>query len=188
MLGRIRSATQRMGNLIDDLLELSRVTRTEMHKEPMSLTAVVEEVTSELQSGQPDRTIDVVIEEEVFANADERLMHIVLENLMRNAWKFTSHHDAARIEFGTVKVDGTTAYVVRDDGVGFDMEYADKLFTPFQRLHAASEFEGSGIGLAIIKRIINRHGGRVWTEAEVEKGAAFYFTLGSSGGGSGDNK
>ena len=126
----------------------------------------------------PERQVEFVIAEGLVANGDARLLSIVLENLLGNAWKFTSKHASARIEFGaTTRQDGKTEYFVRDDGAGFDMAYSGKLFGPFQRLHSASEFPGSGIGLASVQRIVHRHGGRVWAEGEVERGATFYFTV-----------
>lgn len=178
-LHRIRNATQRMGNLIDDMLSLSRVGRAEMFIEPVSLTAIVSESASILRSEDSQRDVELIIQDDVVVTGDERLLGIVMDNLMRNAWKFTSRHDSARIEFGSTQVNGDTAYFVRDDGAGFDMEFVNKLFMPFQRLHGRDEFQGTGVGLATIKRIIDRHGGRVWAEAEVEKGATIYFTLNS---------
>ena len=176
-LRRVRAATQRMSQLIDDLLNLSRISRTEMHYEEVNLTAIAKAIAAELQKTQPERQVEFVIGENIVAHGDSHLLRIVLDNLLRNAWKFTSKHPHAKIEFGTIQQDGRLVYYVRDNGAGFDMNYANKLFTPFQRLHKSTEFEGTGIGLATVQRIIHRHGGSVWAEGEVEKGATFYFTL-----------
>lgn len=176
-LRRIRAASQRMSQLINDLLTLSRISRADMHFEELNLTAMVEEITAELRQSQPERDVEFIIEPNVKAYGDSHLLRIVLENLLSNAWKFTSKHKSAIIEFGVKEHDGKTVYFVRDDGAGFDMAYVDKLFVPFQRLHEQDEFEGTGIGLATVQRIVHRHGGTVWAEGEVEKGATFYFTL-----------
>jgi light-regulated signal transduction histidine kinase (bacteriophytochrome) len=176
-LQRVCAASQRMAELIEDLLTLSRVTRAELRRGPVDLSALVAAVAAELRQGQPERQVEVVIADGLVTTGDARLLQAVLENLLGNAWKFTSKSDPARIEFGHTIVDGQPTYFVRDNGVGFDMGYADKLFGPFQRLHSADEFEGTGIGLATVQRIIRRHGGRVWAEGEVDQGATFYFTL-----------
>ena len=177
-LQRVRSATQRMAQLIDDLLKLARVTRSEIHRRPVDLSAQAREIAEELQKADPERQVKFVIAEEVNVQGDARLLRVVLENLLGNAWKFTRKHPGTRtIEFGATQHDDTRAYFVRDDGAGFDMTYADKLFRAFQRLHTMTEFEGTGIGLATIQRIIHRHGGRVWAKGAVEQGATFYFTL-----------
>jgi len=176
-LQRVRAASQRMAQLIDDLLHLSRVTRREIHRETVDLSALAGKAVAELQMTQPERRVEFVIEEGLVANADVHLLRVVLDHLLGNAWKFTASHSCARIEFGATQRDGETAYFVRDDGVGFDMVYVGKLFGAFQRLHAMTEFEGTGIGLAIVQRIIHRHGGQVWAEGAVEQSATFYFTL-----------
>jgi len=176
-LRRVRAATQRMGQLIDDMLDLSRVTRASLSREQVDLSALARSVATELRKTEPQRQIEFTAAKELFAEADPRLLRIVLENLLRNAWKFTAKHPRAKIEFGVTRNNGESAYFVRDDGAGFDMTYANKLFGAFQRLHAMTEFNGTGIGLATVQRIINRHGGRVWAQGEVEKGATFYFTL-----------
>lgn len=177
-LQRIRAATQRMGNLIDDLLTLSRVIRSDVRIESVNLSRLASHICAELQRTQLDRQIEFVIKPGLLASGDERLLQVVLENLLNNAVKFTSKHSQARIELGTiVQEDGSLVYFVRDDGVGFDMNYASKLFSPFQRLHGMQEFQGNGIGLATVQRVIRRHGGRVWAESAVESGATFYFTL-----------
>jgi PAS domain S-box-containing protein len=176
-LQRVRAASQRMAQLIDDLLNLSRVARSDMRREIVNLSVMAQEIASELQKSEPERRVEFVISEGLVANGDARLLRLVLENLFSNAWKFTGKHPSAKIEFGVETYDGRYAYFVRDDGAGFDMSYIDKLFTPFQRLHGVTEFPGTGIGLALVQRIIHRHGGRVWAEGQVEKGATFYFTL-----------
>jgi len=177
-LMRIRTAAQRMAQLIDDLLNLSRVTRAPLNPEPTSLSTIAQHIIRELQQTEPNRIVEFSITPNIIANCDPRLMKVVLENLLNNAWKFTSKQGLARIEFGAVEdpVNGRV-YFVRDNGAGFDMAYVNKLFSAFQRLHTSSEFPGIGIGLAIVQRIINRHGGRVWAEGEVNKGAVFCFTL-----------
>ena len=178
-LRRVRAASQRMGRLIDDLLTLSRVTRRELHRGRVNLSRIASAIADELRESDPERDVEFIIEPELVAYGDAHLLRVVLENLLGNAWKFTSRHPKARIEFGAIyQPDGATVYFVRDDGAGFDMAYADKLFGPFQRLHAMTEFEGNGIGLATVKRIINRHRGHIWAEGAVEQGATFYFTIG----------
>ena len=176
-LQRVRAASQRMGQLIDDMLALSRVTRSEMRCTPVDLSALAESVLSELQKSQPERSVEFFITPKLMVSADSNLLRIALENLLGNAWKFTAKRPKAQIELGLTSHDGKQAYFVRDNGAGFDMAYAGKLFGAFQRLHRVAEFEGTGIGLATVQRIIHRHGGMVWAEGEVEKGATFYFTL-----------
>jgi signal transduction histidine kinase len=176
-LQRIRAATQRMGMLIDDLLNLSRMTRAEMRKERFNISALAHSVVESLQAAHAARRIEFRIEDALEANADPRLLRVVLENLLGNACKFTSKRTSARVEFGKIQRNGSTAYFVRDNGAGFDPAYANRLFGAFQRLHGATEFPGTGIGLATVQRIIHRHGGEIWADGEVEKGAAFYFTL-----------
>jgi light-regulated signal transduction histidine kinase (bacteriophytochrome) len=177
MLKRVNTAGQRMAQLIDDLLNLSRVTRTEMRRESVDLSALAQTIASDLQQGQPDRQVELVIQDGVVGTGDARLLRVVLENLLGNAWKFTGKQEQAHIEFGVKPEAGESVYFLRDDGVGFDMAYADKLFGTFQRLHSLREFEGTGVGLATVQRIIQRHGGRIWAEAAVGQGATFYFTL-----------
>ncbi len=178
-LQRVRAASQRMARLIDDMLTLSRVTRRDMVCEEMDLSALAQEAAADLRKAEPERQVEFVIEPGVVARGDARLLGAVLENLLGNAWKFTAKHPRARIEFGSTLSGGERAYFVRDDGAGFDMAYADKLFGAFQRLHSQNEFPGSGVGLATVQRIIRRHGGRVWAEGAPEQGATLYFTLGS---------
>lgn len=174
---RIIAATGKMGQLIDDLLNLSRLTRAEMRREPRNLSAIVQKLAEGKKRAEPERKVEFVIEDGLFANVDEHLMTVALQNLVDNAWKFTAKRESARIEFGSMKKDGKLTYFVRDNGAGFDMKYADKLFRPFQRLHRPEEFPGTGIGLAAVKRVIERHGGAVWIEGEKGKGATVYFTL-----------
>ncbi|MCE1252411.1 MAG: PAS domain S-box protein [Anaerolineae bacterium] len=177
-LMRVRAAARRMGLLIDNLLKLSRVTRSEMVFSRVELSALVKKLAGELQELQPEsRRIEWVLTPDIVVYGDEKLLEVALSNLLSNACKFTSLQDVARIEFGLTSQNGKPVYFVRDNGVGFDMNYADKLFGVFQRLHSAAIFEGTGIGLATVQRIIQRHGGQVWAEAEPEKGATFYFTL-----------
>jgi signal transduction histidine kinase len=176
-LQRVRGASQRMAQLIDDLLELSRVTRGQINRQTVDLSALARTIAAELHNSEPEREVEFAVAEGLSASCDPRLLRIVLENLLRNAWKFTGNHQRARIEFGRSHSNGQSAYFVRDDGAGFDMAYADKLFGAFQRLHAMTEFNGTGIGLATVQRIIRRHGGQVWAEGQVEQGATFYFTL-----------
>ena len=177
-LRRVRAAAQRMGELIDDLLNLSRLTRGEMREEKVDLSAMAMSTAEELRKRQPARRVEFVIADGLTANGDAGLLKLALENLLGNAWKFTSKKTHAKIEFGMVsRPDDGPVYFVRDDGAGFDEAYAGKLFAPFQRLHRADEFEGNGIGLAIVQRIVHRHGGRVWAEGALERGATFYFTL-----------
>jgi PAS domain S-box-containing protein len=177
-LMRIRTAAQRMAQLIDDLLNLSRLTRAALTPEPTNLSKIAQHIVQELQRTEPNRIVECSIAPNITAECDPRLIKAVLENLLSNAWKFTSKQELARIEFGMqVDEDQKCVYFVRDNGAGFDMAYVNKLFGAFQRLHASSEFQGIGIGLAIVQRIVNRHGGRVWAEGSVDKGAAFYFTL-----------
>jgi len=176
-LQRVRAASHRMGRLIDDLLHLSRVGRREMRVQETNLSDLAVHVSRELQTSEPSRHVDFDITPELYGKGDERLLKIVLENLLGNAWKFTGKTERARIEFGRGVKDGVEAFYVRDNGAGFDMNYADKLFTPFARLHGASEFPGSGIGLAVVQRIVNRHGGRLWAEGEPNHGATFWFAV-----------
>ena len=176
-LERVRAGCQHMGQLIDDLLNLSRLTRREMHREAVDLSELAERIATRLRQAQAERQVEFVVVNDLIVQGDRTLLQVVLENLLGNAWKFTGTHPRARIEFGVAEVEGQPAYFVRDDGVGFDMAYADKLFGAFQRLHTVEEFPGTGIGLATVQRIVHRHGGRVWAEGAVEQGATFYFTL-----------
>jgi PAS domain S-box-containing protein len=181
-LKRVRNASQRMGQLIDDLLSLSRVTRSELKRVRTDMSAIAEAIVQELRAESPERTVDVSIHPGMQCLADPSLMRIALQNLLGNAWKFTSKQPSASIEFGALTQRNKTVYYVRDDGAGFDMGHAGKLFGAFQRLHSPREFEGTGVGLATVSRIIDRHGGTVWAESTLGKGATFYFTLAGGGG------
>jgi PAS domain S-box-containing protein len=176
-LNRVRAAAQRMYTLIDALLTLSRVTREEMRRDVIDLSALARSVATELQRTHPDRKVDFVIAPGIIGVGDGSLVRVALENLIGNSWKFTSRLAKARIEFGAVDSNGATVYYVRDNGAGFDMAYVDRLFSAFHRLHTAEEFPGTGIGLPTVQRIVRRHGGTVWAEAEINEGATFWFTL-----------
>jgi PAS domain S-box-containing protein len=176
-LQRVRAAAQRMGELIDDLLNLSRLSRGEIHHESVDLTGMAKTVVAELRERDPQRQVEVAIADGLVAQGDPHLLRLVLDNLLGNAWKFTAKQPRARIEFGSGGGNGDREFFVRDNGAGFDMTYADKLFGAFQRLHSATEFSGTGVGLATVQRIVHRHGGQVRAHAEINKGATFYFTL-----------
>lgn len=178
-LQHVRTSCREMNQLIDALLNLSLVTRTEMRSETVDLSALAQAIASGLREKEPQRDVEFVIEKGMIAEGDGQLLRIALENLLGNAWKFTGKRAQARIEFGILHDSPSekTVYFVRDNGAGFNMAYVDRLFGAFQRLHASSEFQGSGIGLATVQRIITRHGGRIWAEGEVNHGATFYFTL-----------
>jgi PAS domain S-box-containing protein len=177
-LHRIRSATQRMAELIDSLLALSRLTRMELRRDTVDLSQMARAIAADLQQQEPDRQVEWSLADDLIANGDARLLRVALENLLGNAWKFTAHTPAARIAFGkSTQDEGTEAFFVADNGAGFDMAYADKLFGAFQRLHRTNEFPGTGIGLATVQRIIQRHGGRVWAQGRVNEGATISFTL-----------
>ncbi len=177
-LGRVRSETQRMGRLIDDLLQLSRITRAEMHRDTVDLSVTVASIAARLRELHPERSLEFVIQPGVTALGDARLLDVALTNLLQNAVKFTGTRDRARIEFEVAGSNGNRIFALRDNGVGFDIAYAGTLFGAFQRLHSESEFPGTGIGLATVQRVVHRHGGRIWAEAEPDRGANFYFTLG----------
>ena len=181
-LGRVRAASRHMATLIDDLLDLSRVGRRPLRREPVDLAGLAAGIIEELRASQPGRDVEFVAGENITAWGDASLLKVALENLLGNAWKFTARERGARIEFGADRDPGpgflAPVYYVRDNGAGFDQAYADKLFGAFQRLHGQDEFEGTGIGLATVARIVHRHGGRVWAEGRVGEGATFYFTLG----------
>jgi light-regulated signal transduction histidine kinase (bacteriophytochrome) len=166
-----------MGNLIDALLALSRVTRGDWRPQRIDLSALVRTVAAEIAAREPQRVVEIVVQDHVSADADLQLLRVLFENLIGNAWKFTAHAPAARIEFGAVVNNGTTTLFLKDNGAGFDMAHAGKLFAPFQRLHTEAEFPGTGIGLATVQRVVNRHGGRIWAEGTVGEGAVFYLVL-----------
>lgn len=177
-VARIVAAARRMDHLINDLLTLSMVTRSEMTREAIDMSELAHKIVAELADVSPTRTVTTTISPNMIAHGDPRLVRVVLENLLTNAWKFTSRREHASIEIGQLSgSDGGPAFFVRDNGVGFDQNYADKLFGPFQRLHDATQFPGTGIGLATVRRIVQRHGGRVWAEGRTAEGACFYFTL-----------
>jgi light-regulated signal transduction histidine kinase (bacteriophytochrome) len=166
-----------MGALIDAMLQLSRTSRCPLRRATVDLSRIARRIAEELQRREPERNVEIAIDASARAVGDPELLGAVLENLIGNAWKFTAKRHRARIEFGRAAQNGEAVYFVRDDGAGFDPAYSDKLFQPFQRLHATNDFDGTGIGLATVQRIVRRHGGRVWAEGAVEKGATFYFSL-----------
>jgi signal transduction histidine kinase len=176
-LARVRAATARMSALIEDLLDLSRISGGELHRQAVDLTDVSREVVEELRRSDPARHVTLEVEDGLMASADRKLVTIALENLLGNAWKFTSKSGEARIGVGRVVQVGESVFFVSDNGAGFDPDHVARLFQPFQRLHGQSEFAGTGIGLATVKRIVSRHGGRIWAEASIGKGATFFFTL-----------
>jgi signal transduction histidine kinase len=176
-LKRIQAAIVRMGQLVDDLLDFSKVNRMQLRKTDIDLSVLAQGLLKELQFRDPTREVEFHVQTGLVVKADEHLIAIVLTNLLENAWKFTSKHKHALIEVGVLKLPTETAYFVRDNGAGFDMAYVNKLFAPFQRLHTQKEYSGTGIGLATVQRIVSRHGGRVWAEGEMEKGASLYFSL-----------
>jgi len=174
---RVKNASQRMGVLIDDLLKLSRLSRVEISMETTNLSDMAESIVNDLKASDPERKASFQIQKEMMAKVDRSLVQIALQNLLGNAWKYSKNQPEAKIEFGTFLKDGQTVYFIRDNGVGFDMKYVDKLFGAFQRLHSISEFEGTGIGLATVQRIIRRHQGTIWVDAEINKGATFFFSF-----------
>ena len=176
-LERVECAAQRMTHLIDDLLTLSRVSHHALHREPVDIADLARKILVDPAARSPDRVFELRVESGVRATADRGQLQILLENLLGNAWKSTAHQPTAIIEVGSRAVDGPTVYFVRDNGAGFDMKHADRLFRPFQRLHSSSEFEGSGIGLATVHRIVGRHGGRVWIDSAPGRGTTVYFTV-----------
>ena len=166
-----------MSMLIDDMLKLSKLTRSEMRREQVDLSALARMALGGFGKSEPGRMVKVTVQDGLTVTGDPVLLQVAMDNLLSNAWKFTSTTEAATIEFGARTEDGKMTFFVRDNGVGFDQKYAGKLFGPFQRLHSSAEFPGTGIGLATVQRIINRHGGKVWAQGEPGKGATFYFTL-----------
>ncbi|WP_428332125.1 response regulator [Novosphingobium sp.] len=176
-LSYIRESAQKMAQLIDGLLALARLTRSEMHVEEVDLSELAQAAVARLQQAHPGRQVNVAIEPHLDVQADARLAAVVLDNLVGNAWKFTGKVATGRIEVGAIEQDGKPTYYVRDNGAGFDMSFANKLFGVFQRLHSVSEFEGNGVGLATVQRVVTRHGGRIWAESAVNQGTTFYFTF-----------
>jgi signal transduction histidine kinase len=181
-LTRVRNAAQSMGRLIDDLLKLTRLSKDELRPRLLDLSAIASAIIEELQEAEPERRVRVVIHDGIEGYGDPAYIRLVLQNLLENAWKFTANRETPCIQFGETTFEGEHAYFVKDDGAGFESEYAGKLFQPFQRLHSVQEFPGTGIGLTTVQWIIRRHGGRVWAEGAVEQGATFFFTLSSGGG------
>jgi light-regulated signal transduction histidine kinase (bacteriophytochrome) len=179
MLENIRQATNKMNRLIDDLLKLSRITRSQMNIEAVCLSDIATSIYNQLKTADPARQVETSVSPGLMVQGDANLLQIALDNLLRNAWKFTSRTPQAHIEFGSQSGSEGDVYYVRDNGAGFNMQYVEKLFIPFQRLHGEDEFEGTGVGLATVRRIVQRHNGRIWAEAEPDKGAAFFFTLDS---------
>jgi signal transduction histidine kinase len=179
-LERIIQASKRMSELIDDILELSRISNRDITLTHISLSDLAETIMEQFRQTHENRDADIIIAKEIYWEADAQLMRLVLENLLGNAWKYTGKKEHTQIEFGSQKRDNKTVYFVRDNGVGFDMQFVDKLFSPFQRLHSYDEYEGTGIGLASVKRMIERHFGKIWIESKVDVGTTVYFTLGVS--------
>jgi PAS domain S-box-containing protein len=177
-LATVRESAQRMARLIDDLLALTKVVRSDIRRAPIDLSAMARDTLGRLRAHDPEREVEIAIAEKLEAKGDPALLGVVFENLLGNAWKFTGKRKGARIEFGCNDASGERVYFVRDNGAGFDMAYSAKLFGVFHRLHSIEEFEGTGIGLATVQRVIHRHGGRVWGQGKVDHGATFYFTLG----------
>lgn len=173
----VQESSELMARLIDDLLKLSRVTRSEMSREEVNLSEMARNIVAEREKAEPHRRVEATIAPDITVYGDFNLLRVALDNLLGNAWKFSGNAASPRIEVGAVIHNGRPAYFVRDNGVGFDMKYAGKLFQPFQRLHKVTEFPGTGIGLATVQRIIRRHGGEVWAESKAGEGATFYFTL-----------
>ncbi len=176
-LNRISDSAQQMGHLIDSLLDLARINRSDLSRRRVDLSALVRHAAATLQSSEPDRPVQLIIEDGLFAEGDARLLDVMIDNLLHNAWKFTAGKAEPRIEFGADRSDAGQIFFIRDNGAGFDMDHATQLFKPFQRLHRADEFEGTGIGLATVQRIVQRHGGRIWGHGEPAVGATFYFKL-----------
>ena len=166
-----------MSQLTDDILKLSRITRAEIHKESVNLSEMARSITNDLKATQPERQSEFIIAPDLVVDADKALLEILLRNLLENSWKYTAKCPYTRIEIGALSQDGKTVYFVKDNGVGFDMKYSDKLFQPFQRLHSDKDYPGTGIGLATAARVIHRHSGKIWADSEIGKGATFFFTF-----------
>ena len=176
-LNRIRKSSHLMSQLIDGMLQISRISRVDMHLDKVDLSAIVRPIVEEMKQSKPERNAEFAISPEIVVIGDKVLLEALMRNLLENAWKFTAKCQQTMIEFGMTLKENLPVYYVRDNGIGFDMKYGDKLFIPFSRLHSRDDFPGTGIGLANVQRIIHRHGGRIWAEGEVGKGATFYFTL-----------
>jgi light-regulated signal transduction histidine kinase (bacteriophytochrome) len=176
-LQKISDAAARMDRLTEDLLRLSRITRSQLKREPVDLALLARQVVHELRQTEPHRDVVFAISDSLGTHADPGMMRVALTNLLGNAWKYTGRRQQALISFGQEERDGQRVFSVRDNGAGFDMSFASKLFAPFQRLHSAREFPGSGVGLACVARVIHKHGGRIWADAKTGEGAAFFFTI-----------
>ena len=177
-LDRIRKASVKMGHLIDDLINISRVSRVDLNKETVNLSSMAEEILTTLHNEEPERKVEWKIEKEIKVKADKTLMHVMLQNLLGNAWKYTSKTPVAKIRFyRQTKENEPDTYCIEDNGTGFDTQYRHKIFKPFERLHTNSEFEGTGIGLATVHRVIKRHAGQIWAESSLDEGSTFYFRL-----------
>lgn len=176
-LNRIKEATKRLNQLVDDMLKLFRIIKTEVNREDVNLSDMAQSIYDDLRQSQTNRSVEFIVTPQLLVNGDRQLIQILMRNLLENAWKYTSKCPNARIEVGFVTENGKKAYFVKDNGAGFEMKYADRLFLPFQRLHSDQEYAGNGIGLSIVQRIVQRHGGEVWAKAKVGEGATFYFTL-----------
>lgn len=176
-LNRIRNGAEQMSHLIDDLLKLSRISQSEVNRSPTNLSRIAGDINKNLVSSYSNKTVDVVIQPNIISNCDYSLINIALTNLFDNAWKYSSKNPDACIKFSHAIIDGEDIYSISDNGIGFNMQFADRLFQPFQRLHTNQDYEGTGIGLVIVARIIQLHGGRIWAESEVDSGTTFYFTL-----------
>jgi light-regulated signal transduction histidine kinase (bacteriophytochrome) len=174
---RISESAIRMEEITDAFLKLSRVTTADMNNSAVDLSSLVKSAADDLIQSNPGRQVEFIIAQDVSASGDPAMLSVMIDNLLRNAWKFTGKKDSAKIEFGITRIDNEAVYFIRDNGAGFDMTSADKLFIPFQRLHSYADFPGLGIGLTTVQRIVQRHGGRIWAEGEAAKGATFYFTL-----------
>jgi light-regulated signal transduction histidine kinase (bacteriophytochrome) len=176
-LARVRAAAQRMGHLIDEVLELARVSSSDIHSDTVDISATAREIIEELRFNDPGKRCEITIEPDMTVTGDTALLRVALENLLSNAWKFSSAKECVRIEVGVRTTKQQAIYFVKDNGVGFDMAYANKLFKPFERLHSKAQFPGTGVGLATVKRIFQRHGGRIWADSVLDQGTVFNFTL-----------
>ncbi|MGB7569904.1 MAG: ATP-binding protein, partial [Chitinivibrionales bacterium] len=177
MLNKVNESTRRIRDMISGLLDISRIARAEMRREKIDVSALVRAIAQESRKNEPTRDAEILIEDGLFAEGDAKLLPIALDNLIRNSWKFTGKREKTIIEFGKIENRGKEAFFLRDNGAGFEKKHAYKMFTVFQRLHSDSEFTGTGVGLATVQKIIRRHGGEIWAEGEIDKGATFYFTL-----------
>jgi PAS domain S-box-containing protein len=180
-LVKIQVSTRNMFTLINDLMTLSQINRADLNIENIDLSEMVSLFLSDLQQSDPERKLSIVVQKNIVVKADKRLLHLAIENLLNNAWKYCSKNEITEIEFGSIQKDGSIIYFIKDNGVGFDMKYKEKIFQPFQRLHSDRDFKGTGIGLATVVRVLHRHNGRIWAESEIGEGSTFYFTLSTNG-------